>query len=177
MSYRTYINGKQIFGNNEYYPEWIDFIESKGIEVDKYDGFYDGEIDDFMGMLEVVEKISMRIEKDRIEKIKKLRNELEKTEFTEVEKEIVTDELKYLDKSIFDLSNIYKKVNENKGNKRDNSLLDRLIEITEIGYMFMPYALLKACEDKIEKNGHFKNDGHFNCWKIKDGEKINVSAG
>ena len=41
MSYCTYINGTQIFGNNEYYPEWIEFIRKQGIEVDE-EGGYDG---------------------------------------------------------------------------------------------------------------------------------------
>ena len=29
MSYRTRVNETQIFGNNEYYQEWIDFIRSE----------------------------------------------------------------------------------------------------------------------------------------------------
>ena len=32
MSYRTRINGNQIFGNNEWHPEWIEFVKSQGIE-------------------------------------------------------------------------------------------------------------------------------------------------
>jgi hypothetical protein len=35
MSYRTEVEGFQIFGNNEYYKEWIEFISSEGIEVDE----------------------------------------------------------------------------------------------------------------------------------------------
>ena len=35
MSYRTSVNGVQIFGNNEYYKEWTDFLKSKGIEIDE----------------------------------------------------------------------------------------------------------------------------------------------
>lgn len=30
MSYRTYVNNKQVFGNDEYYPECEEFIASKG---------------------------------------------------------------------------------------------------------------------------------------------------
>ena len=33
MSYRTYINKTQVFGNSECYPEWIKYIESKGITI------------------------------------------------------------------------------------------------------------------------------------------------
>lgn len=35
MSYRTYVNNEQVFGNNEYYQEWEEFITSKGIETDE----------------------------------------------------------------------------------------------------------------------------------------------
>jgi hypothetical protein len=34
MSYRTKVNGVQVFGNNESYPEWIEFIRSQKIDVD-----------------------------------------------------------------------------------------------------------------------------------------------
>ena len=47
MAYRTRVNGVQIFGNNEYYEEWAEFLKSKGIEIDE-DGCYDGEIDDVL---------------------------------------------------------------------------------------------------------------------------------
>ena len=46
MAYRTYINGTQVFGNNEYYPEWIKYLKSKGITIGEEDE-YDGEIDDW----------------------------------------------------------------------------------------------------------------------------------
>lgn len=64
MSYRTNIEDVQIFGNNEYYPEWIDFIQSQGIEVDN-EGNYSGEIHDFMGMLTTIETIVLNIEEER----------------------------------------------------------------------------------------------------------------
>ena len=35
MSYRTYVNDVQVFGNNEYYPEWIEFIKTQGIDVNE----------------------------------------------------------------------------------------------------------------------------------------------
>lgn len=56
MAYRTYINDTQVFGDNEYYQEWIKYIESKGITIDE-DGGYEGELDDFMEALDVVESI------------------------------------------------------------------------------------------------------------------------
>lgn len=69
MSYRTKINGKQLFGNNEWYEEWGDYLISKGIEIDD-EGLYEGELDNFMEALEVIEKITMNIEAERRERKK-----------------------------------------------------------------------------------------------------------
>lgn len=62
MSYRTYAEGKQIFGNNEYYSKWINFIQSQGIKVDE-DGCYKGYITDVQRAIEVIEEIVLDIEK------------------------------------------------------------------------------------------------------------------
>lgn len=64
MSYRTYVNNYQIFGNEEYYDEWIEFIQSQGIEVDE-EGCYEGEITDFMSGLVVCENIVNKLEKEK----------------------------------------------------------------------------------------------------------------
>ena len=70
MSYRTYINNTQVFGNGESYPEWIKYVESKGITVGE-EGDYEGELDDFMEALDVIESIVMRLESERRERKKK----------------------------------------------------------------------------------------------------------
>lgn len=57
MSFRHYIDGVQIFGNNDYYPEWEDFLEKNGVKVDKDDGFYEGYITDVKGMFETIDTI------------------------------------------------------------------------------------------------------------------------
>ena len=67
MSYRTSVNGTQIFGNNDFFDEWFDFIKSQGIEVDA-DGCYHGEITDVMGMFEAVDKITKGLIKKNHEK-------------------------------------------------------------------------------------------------------------
>lgn len=64
MSYRTNVNGTQIFGNNEWYDEWGEYLISKGIKISD-EGLYEGELDDFMEALEVIEKITMNIEAKR----------------------------------------------------------------------------------------------------------------
>ena len=64
MSYRTYINGTQVFGNNDFYQEWTDFLQSKGIEIDE-DGLYDGYIDDLQGMFNVIDRITQKLIDER----------------------------------------------------------------------------------------------------------------
>ena len=56
MSYRTFINGIQIFSNDDYFPEWIEFIKIQKIEINK-DGSYEGEITNIQGMFETLDKI------------------------------------------------------------------------------------------------------------------------
>lgn len=159
MSYRTCINGTQVFGNNEYYPEWIEFIESQGIEVDD-EGLYEGEITDFMGALETVEKITLRLSKERDERKKNL---LEKfPEYPETP-------------SLFDWTDIPKKCEE-----KNMSLFDQLYDAVRNGYAFMPYALFMACQNKIEKDDYIDLEilqgNHFHRYKLKPGETIHVSG-
>lgn len=152
MSYRTYINNTQVFGNNEWYKEWIDYIQSKGITVGE-DGEYEGELDDFMEALDVIENIVLSIERERREN--KTRGE------------------KFWNTSIFDLGNIYDDV----VNSDDESLLDKELHYLENGYMFLPYAFYKACEDIIEFKGWHRKGRHSRIYKLKDGCKIQISAG
>lgn len=129
MSYRTYINNTQVFGNNECYPEWITYMESKGITVG-VDGDYDGEIDDFMEALDVIEAIVIRLETERRERKK--------------------NGEEFFSQSIFNLGNIYDDVVEHPA---EESLLDKEFYYLKNGYMFMPYAFYKACENIIEYKG------------------------
>lgn len=153
MSYRTYINDTQVFGNNECYPEWIKYIESKGITIDE-DGGYEGELDNFMEALDVVESIVMRLEAERRENKK--------------------NGEKFFSQSIFDLGNIYDDV---AARPKEGSLLDKELHYLECGYMFMPYAFFKACEDILEDRGYSWKGRHAKIFKLKEGCKIKVSAG
>ena len=164
MSYRTYINNKQIFGNNESYPEWIAFMKSQGIEVSE-EGYYEGTVTDFMGMLKTVEAITMRLYKERDNDIQSLkRNNYSGTLH-----------------GIFDLSDIPETmITQAEANqtadKYDTSLFDKLQETIKSGYAFMPYQLYEACKDKLEADNLFSTPGHMNCYKIKSGEVIVVRA-
>lgn len=144
MAYRTYINGTQVFGNNECYPEWVKYIESKGITVGE-DGDYEGEIDNFMEALDVVKSIVMRLELERRERKK--------------------NGEKFFSQSIFDLGSIYDEVAEDP---EEGSLLDKEFHYLENGYMFMPYAFYKACEDILEYKGHSLKGKHTKIFKLKE---------
>ena len=149
MSYRTYVNDHQIFGDNEYYPEWLEFIKSSRIEISEDDN-YSGEITDFMSALETTEKIVLRLTKTR-----KMKN-------------------------IFDLSDIPKELERESKEIGHNpyltSLFDRLSDVIQYGYAFIPYALYAACADKLDKIEPFLINNHCNCFELKDGETIHVEA-
>lgn len=179
MSYRTYVNGTQIFGNNESYQEWIDFIRSEGIEVDE-EYNYKGEIKNFMEALLTIEKISMNIERKRYEQKKELVDKLLKNGMSneEINNKIGNNDF-FGFSSIFDLSSIYNKVVNSNQNKDDNfgySLFDELDSIIENGYMFLPYSFYLACKDKLESSESFLIKKHFKCYRVKFGETIEVEG-
>ena len=154
MSYKTNVNGTQIFGNNEWYDEWGEYLISKGIKISD-EGLYEGELDDFMEALEVIEKITMNIEAKRRER-----------------KETGG---KFFSQSIFDNGDIYDSlVNDDE---HYESLFDKEIEIIKNGYMFLPIQFFKACEDMLEYTGIDLKGNRTYTYKLKDGCKIKVTAG
>lgn len=168
MSYRTCVEGKQIFGNHEYYSEWIEFIKSQGVTVDE-DGNYDGYITDFMGALVVIETIVLRLNKEREELKEKLNGSVgvQKIE------------------SLFDFTNIpnklieqeeFHRTHEGSDPKYDNSLFDLLIDAIDNTYAFMPYVFYQACKSKLDKEHIYTTNGHFHCYKLKKDQKIHVRA-
>lgn len=160
MSYRTYVNNRQIFGNDECYPEWIKFIESQGIQVDE-DGRYEGELTDFMAAMEAIENIVLDIEagiqKDLSSMTPRAR------EATRLH-------------SLFDLGHIKKALNEVK-NEADYwpHLFDELYDTIECGYLFMPVVFYDACRDDLELDVRHPN--RFRAYKLKPGKTIHISAG
>lgn len=157
MSYRTKVNGVQIFGNNDYFEEWADFLKSKGIKIDE-DGCYDGEIDDVMEMFEVIDKITKSL-------IKKRHEDVEKG---------VTNLMGNPAKELADLSN-------SMWLSDDTPVLMFNQQMIKNAYCFLPYQIYKAVEDLIEKvPGQYEKDGvdwAFCTYKLKEGKKIKVHAG
>lgn len=162
MSYRTYVNDFQVFGNNDGYNKWIEFIENQGIKVDE-EGKYDGYITDVMGAIEVLEKIVMDEEKKRQEMIAKY-------DFSEMNEDMIR---KYAPRSIFDLTNIPYNINKYPD---AYFLLDELIQVSENAYMFYPLIFIKACGDSIKRSHHIEGSNRFYCYEIKEGKKIHVCA-
>ena len=157
MSYRTYINGTQIFGNNESYPEWFDFIKSKGIEVSE-EGSYDGYITDLQGMFNVIDKITQNLINKRHEEVLKGEKHWDGRPYREL-----TDlsESMWLDDNI--------------------PLLKYNMEMINHTYCFMPYQAYKAVENiiKLSDKPYISEDGKewYCCtYKLKPGMMIHVEA-
>lgn len=167
MSYRTYVEDVQIFGNNEYYPEWIEFIKSQGINVDD-ECCYEGEIHDFMGALVTIEKIVMRLYQEKEKLISQLGGKLGNKKMH----------------GLFDFTHIVDKIAKNNqvdenGNRLfeyGDSLFDEICDIVNQSYAFMPYTFFLACKDKLIAVESYSTQDHFDCYKIKDGESIHIKA-
>lgn len=156
MSYRTYVNGTQIFGNNEYYKDWIDFLKSKGIDIDE-DGVYEGEIDDVMGMFSVIDKITRKLINERHE-------------------EVIKGKVNFDGKPLREMTDL----SDSMWLQDDTPILMFNKQMVEHAYCFLPYQVYMVVQDKIERTDYIQDkngiDWSFCTYKIKDGEKIKVSA-
>ena len=156
MAYRTIINNVQVFGNNEYYEEWITFLRSKGFKIDE-DGCYDGEIDDVMELFDVIDKITRKLINERHKDVEQGRKNFDGKPLKEM-----TD----LSDSIW-LTD-------------DTPILMFNQQMMECAYCFLPYQVYMAVKDVIEiADNHYEKDGVdwiFCTYKLKDGEKIKVHA-
>ena len=136
MSYRVSLDDYQIFGNNEEYEEWDDFIRSQGIEIDE-EGSYDGEITDVMGIFVTINKIIRRLQKEFHEKVV---NQSPK----EVEYYKKEGKTRFIHHEITDLSG-------SMFLTEDTPWLEFNLEIMQNSYCFLPYQVFQAIKPKIEK--------------------------
>lgn len=165
MSYRTYVNGVQVFGNNEYYAKWLLFIKSQGIKVDEEER-YEGEITDFMGAMEAIEAVVMDIDKD-------LREQM-----ASIPASVPADSrIRKGMRSLFDLSGIYENVTAppKPGCDYRPRLFDELYDKVSDGYLFMPIVFYDACKDLLQLDPSHPN--RFRAYKLKPGKTIHVQAG
>ena len=156
MSYLTTINGKQIFGNNEHYPEWIEFVKSQGVAVDG-DGCYKGEITDVKGLFITIDKITRRLIKeqdDRVARKEKTWNDKPVRRLTDFSEHF------YLDDS--------------------TPLLLFNRDVVENSYCFFPYQVFKVIEDCIQRCDTYKDtadvDWSFCSYELKPDCHIYVRA-
>ena len=157
MAYRTYVNGVQIFGNNECHDEWIRFVKSHGAYVDEEQG-YNFWTTDIMGMIETAEKIVRRLEAER-EDMRKAGLKVP---------------------LLYDFSEDIKKaaeLNRTYGNEYGNTLFDCLYGIVHRGYAFLPYSVMSACAGMLEPLEPYSHDGRLYAWKVKCGHTIHMTAG
>lgn len=153
MSYRVWVNHHQLFGNNESYPEWEEWVGSQGIEIGP-DGNYEFYTKDFNGMMQAVEKIVIRLIKERHEDVLKGRKYFD----FRINKEVPYHELG-------DYSNILEGVEKNQNIPFHYYLRD----LIENGYFFLTYRLFDICRDKLED--------HLVSYKVIDPKGIEISAG
>lgn len=154
MSYRTTIEGVQLFGNNDCYRPWIDFIKSQGIAVDA-ENCYEGDITDFMGAVIATEQIVMNLYQKRIEMRKLYGDQMGRMPL----------------RHLFDFTHIAESVEKNE----NSYLLDELFDVIDGSYMFIPYLLFQACEEKLEQTPYAIED-RYRCYKLKEGMSLHVRA-
>lgn len=64
MSYRTYINGHEWLGNNEYSKEIFEELKRQGCHFDEEKCVYDFEVKDLDGLVKATEKYIRKLVKD-----------------------------------------------------------------------------------------------------------------
>lgn len=165
MSYRTYINGIQVFGNNEYYEKWFRFIESQGIEIHE-EKRYEGEVTDFMAAMETVEAIVLDIDKNLRERMAAIPPSVP-----------AGSRVRRNAKPLFDLGDIYDNITAppREGSDYRPRLFDELYDRVSDGYLFMPIMLYDACKELLELDPSHPN--RFRAYKLKPGKTIHVQAG
>lgn len=158
MSYRTVVENVQIFGNNEYYSEWIKFVKSNGITVDE-DDCYEGDITDVEGLFKTIDKITRNIIAEQHKKV--VRNEKTFTCKGEQPCREMTD------------------FSDSMWLSDNTPLLMFNKMIVEQSYAFFPYVVFQAVKGKIVPCEPYEDDTvEWYCcsFKIKDGEKIHIRA-
>jgi hypothetical protein len=164
MSYRTTVEGRQIFGNNECPGKWIDYLVSKGIQMDE-DYCYDGELDDFMEALAVIEAVTLDVYDSR----------------AALRKELAEERSPMLSRcrDLYDWSSTVDDYRREASAYPDfhDSLFDKVWDIVNNAYAFLPYQFYLACRDKIEPSESVYDKGHLRSFKLKEGQTLKIHAG
>ena len=160
MSYRISLEDTQIFGNNEWFQEWDDFIKSEGITIGE-NGEYDGYITNVQGLFTTIDIIVKKLINERHQEI--------------VDKE--TDFSGNPKREIYDFTKSYDFFCVEYRGKMA-SILDFNFFLFD-AYLFIRYRVYMAIKDKLEECDRWEDDkiDWFRSYKLKDGEKIHVHAG
>jgi len=149
MSYRVYVDDCQIFGNNETYPEWDEFIRSQGIEIGE-GGDYEGTTTDVKGLFMTLEKIIRRLIKEQHERVLK-QEPFHKNELADFSGSWMLDD--------------------------DIPILKFDEYIINNSYIFIPYLVYQALEYKLVCTKRWDDKWFRASYELKDGEVIELSAG
>lgn len=152
MSYCMYVNNTQLFGSNESYEKWDDYLKNKGFRFDE-DGRTEGYLDDFMEALSVIEEITEDLAVQRDRNIKK----------------------GLAKQSLFSLELQRESAKTEKDDYMHMGLLGKLQCAMKDDYCFLPYQFYKACRDGLEPAKHPIN-GRLDSYILKPGRRIKVSA-
>jgi len=158
----------QIFGNNEGYTEWNEFLESQGIEI--VDNNYDGYITDVMGIFATIDRIMRRLQKEYHKRVEDQPAEM-------VEKLKSAGLFYHIAHEITDLS-------DSMWLQDETPWLEFNIQMIQSAYCFLPYQVFKAIEPKIERVSRIPQEDSvidgvdwWHCYyRIKPGEKLHVRA-
>ena len=152
MSYRTYVNDTQIFGNNVIYPKWIDFVEKNNIHVSE-EGSYEGHLTDFMDALVVIEDIVNDLIDERQKRIDAGLRETQ----------------------LYDAKEVYQDYLASKDESLRFGLLGLQKEFLQNAYFYMPYSFYMACRDSLEP-AQSPVAGRLDTYVLKPGKRIYVRA-
>lgn len=160
MSNRFYVNGVQIFGNNEMFQKTHDFITSQGgVWTEDYWVLEKTEIKDPQGLMDAVTEDSLTYLKDYLTSDKKFE------ELTDID--LVVG--KFFDKDL--LIRLYHEDGSIKiNNGWDFQIYEKLEDWIEMKRFMTPYTLWLAIKDCVNKNEKSKARE----LTLKEGKKIIV---
>lgn len=169
MSYRTFVNGVQIFGGNELPPRWIGYLKENNIVSDEDREYvYAFDTQDFMGILKVMEEIVTDYEEEQQQRIKDITEHNSHFEnLPKKKKEEIKDRLGL--RSIFDLAPADKST-------ISDTLFDHLMECVKSAKMFLPYAFFRACERDLEQEKIFSMPNRIYSYRLKPGKMVHIEA-
>lgn len=170
MSYRTRVNDIQIFGNNESYPEWDDYVRSQGIAIGE-DGQYDGELKDFHAGILALEAAAKRLMRERRERAAAILPALDERLKENPGDAYLLEKRRELSRSLFDFSDYQRWLDDGT-----QSLFDIDYEIAANGYAFLPFTFWMACRDMLEQLEP-EGCGRIRVYRFKPGMAARVHAG